>query len=489
MTESAVQTTTTCCQHGPGYASPLEAFNSGDREKLLYLPAVVPDHSRPDYLVTVDANPDSSTYSQVIHRLPLGTADELHHSGWNACSSCFDDSSKARSLLILPALGSGRVHAVDVATDPRAPRLAKTVEQKEIVAATGLTYLHSTHCLATGEIMISAMGDTEGEAKGGFLVLDEKLNSVKLWSDHPTLPYGYDYWYQPRLNVMISTGWGAPKAFTKGFNPAEVETLYNRQLYVWDWTTKKVIQEIDLGAEGLIPLEVRFLHEPTAPHGFVGAALSSNIIHFTNSTATASDGNGTLSKDWTASAVIKQPWMDVEGWLLPQVPPLITDILISLDDKYLYFSNWLRGDLVQYDISDPGHPKLAGRIWLGGVARRGDDSIKVTGGLPEDVGTELPEVPTVKGAVLRGGPQMIQLSLDGKRLYVTNSLYSAWDKQFYPDMAKNGSYLLRVNVDTEKGGLSLDQDFFVDFSKEPDGPALVHEVRYPGGDCSSDIWV
>jgi methanethiol oxidase len=72
---------------------------------------------------------------------------------------------------------------------------------------------------------------------------------------------------------------------------------------------------------------------------------------------------------------------------------------------------------------------------------------------------------------------------------VTNSLYSAWDKQFYPDLAKHGSYLLRVNVDTENGGLALDPDFFVDFSKEPGGPALAHEVRYPGGDCSSDIWV
>ena len=31
---------------------------------------------------------------------------------------------------------------------------------------------------------------------------------------------------------------------------------------------------------------------------------------------------------------------------------------------------------------------------------------------------------------------MIQLSLDGKRLYVTTSLYSAWDRQFYPDLVK-----------------------------------------------------
>ena len=87
---------------------------------------------------------------------------------------------------------------------------------------------------------------------------------------------------------------------------------------------------------------------------------------------------------------------------------------------------------------------------------------------------------------------MIQLSLDGKRIFVTNSLFSSWDKQFYPDMvcllfpqlqeftftfsckkANKGSHLLQIDVDTEKGGLSLNQDFFVDFSKEPEGPALV----------------
>ena len=61
----------------------------------------------------------------------------------------------------------------------------------------------------------------------------------------------------------------------------------------------------------------------------------------------------------------------MEGWILPEVPPLITDILISLDDRFLYFSNWLRGDLVQYDISDPANPKFASRIWLGGVVKAG----------------------------------------------------------------------------------------------------------------------
>ena len=39
-----------------------------------------------------------------------------------------------------------------------------------------------------------------------------------------------------------------------------------------------------------------------------------------------------------------------------------------------------------------------------------------------------------------------QLSLDGKRLYVTSSLFSPWDKQFYPDMCSKvgGIHIAKV---------------------------------------------
>ncbi len=36
--------------------------------------------------------------------------------------------------------------------------------------------------------------------------------------------------------------------------------------------------------------------------------------------------------------------------------------------------------------------------------------------------------------------------LDGKRLYVTNSLFSPWDAQFYPDMQRKGGYLLQARL-------------------------------------------
>ena len=55
--------------------------------------------------------------------------------------------------------------------------------------------------------------------------------------------------------------------------------------------------------------------------------------------------------------------------------------------------------------------------------------------------------------------------------------------------SRRGSWMLRVDVDTEKGGLTLNDQFLVDFGTEPDGPALAHEMRYPGGDCTSDIWL
>jgi selenium-binding protein 1 len=153
--------------------------------------------------------------------------------------------------------------------------------------------------------------------------------------------------------------------------------------------------------------------------------------------------------------------VDQEGWPFP-VPGLITDLVLSMDDRFLYFSNWLHGDLRQYDVSDPLNPKLTGQLQLGGVLGR-----------PLDGKREL-----------NGGPQMLQLSFDGRRLYVTNSLYSTWDNQFYPELR---SWLLRVNCGPD-GGMELDEGFFVDFHDRPDGPARAHEVRLQGGDCTTEIF-
>ena len=55
---------------------------------------------------------------------------------------------------------------------------------------------------------------------------------------------------------------------------------YGTHLNVYDWKERKVIQKIDLGPEGVMPLEIRFLHDPKATEGFVGCALFANLYRF-----------------------------------------------------------------------------------------------------------------------------------------------------------------------------------------------------------------
>lgn len=153
---------------------------------------------------------------------------------------------------------------------------------------------------------------------------------------------------------------------------------------------------------------------------------------------------------------------------------MVTDILISLDDRYLYLSNWLHGDVRQYDISDPKNPKLTGQVFLGGMLVS-DSEVKVVDAQDP---LEPSEPVYVKGRRLYGAPQMLQLSLDGKRLYVTSSLFSPWDKQFYPKTIEHGSTLIKLDVDVVNGGMSLDKDFLIDFGNAPGGPLLAHEMRF-----------
>ncbi len=187
--------------------------------------------------------------------------DEVHHTGWNACSSCHDDPSRARSRLIVPGLMSSRIHVVDVVTDPRAPKMDKVVEPEEMFAQ-GASVPHTAHCLADGDIMISCMADGPAlNGKGSFVLLDGKTFTVKgtYAKDKADIPpFGYDFWYQPHHNVMISTEWGHICCVTDGLNLEDVANgKFGTHLNVFNWSDRKLIQRIDLGPEGVMPLEIR----------------------------------------------------------------------------------------------------------------------------------------------------------------------------------------------------------------------------------------
>jgi selenium-binding protein 1 len=430
------------------YGSPQEARNAPP-EEFLYLACLRTGTGvdAPDFLAVVDAE-----HGTIVSETAMpNVGDELHHFGWNRCSSACHGPD--RSHLIVPGFRSSRIHIVNVADDPRAPRIEKVIEPGELVAKTGLTRPHTVHCMPGDNVVVAMLGDGDGNRACGFAVLDAKTFEIKgRWENGGTTPeFNYDFWYQPRKNVLISSEFGEPNAYEKGFDLDDVTAgRYGSRLHFWNLSERRLEETVELGETGLIPLEVRWLHDPDAEQGFVGAALSSTMWRFRR------DNGG-----WDADQVISVDGVELEGWPFP-VPGLITDLLVSMDDRFLYFSNWLHGDLRQYDISDPANPKLTGRLWLGGLLGKSSDG----------------------GRELNGGPQMLQLSLDGLRLYVTNSLYSTWDNQFYPGLR---SWLLRVNCDPD-GGMEVDPDFFVDLHDRPEGPARAHEVRLQNGDCTTEIF-
>ena len=178
------------------------------------------------------------------------------------------------------------------------------------------------------------------------------------------------------------------------------------------------------------------------------------------------DGNN--GNGWKVKKVIEIPAEKADPEKLPPllkgfgaVPPFITDLDLSLDDRFLYVSCWGTGELKQYDVSDPFNPQETGALRIGGMAER----------RPHPSRPDLP---------LNGGPQMVEISRDGKRVYLTNSLYRSWDDQFYPDGIRG--WMIKLDVG-ENGGMKPDPRFF--FQSETLRP---HQVRLQGGDASSDSY-
>lgn len=442
---------------GPGYASP-EVARGQEPEKYIYVAALYEGTGieAPDFVAVIDVDPASVKYGEIVGRVDMpNVGDELHHFGWNACSSACH-SSLQRDTLIVPGFRSGRIHMLDV-SDPAAPRIKDVIEGEEIAEKLGLSAPHTVHCMPGDIVTISMLGDADGNSPGGFATLDARDFSIAgRWEQDPgELEFTYDFWYQPRQNALVSSEWGAPNTFKDGFDPGDVAAgKYGRKLHFWDLEQRRQVQTLDLGDDGWIPLELRWQHDPDSLQGFVGVTLSSTVKRFFK------EGDA-----WDAETVIDVVNEPLEGWPLEGgVPGLITDIVLSMDDKDLFFSNWLHGDLRHYDVSDPRNPVLKSQVWLGGLLGKDEGHPKAAGSLS-------------------GGPQMLQNSLDGERVYVSNSLYSTWDNQFYPELR---GWLAKLDRQSD-GSYALDPNFFIDFAEQTGG-ARPHEIHLPGGDCTTEIF-
>ena len=424
---------------------------------------------RHDGMAVVDVDPSSTGYGRVVGQVEMPNAgDELHHFGWNACSSALCPYAPhphiERRYLIAPGLRSSRIHILDTKPDPRSPKVVKVIEPQELALRASYSRPHTIHCGPDG-VYMSALGSPDGGGPGGVFLLDHDSFDVlgRFEVDRGPQFFGYDFWWHLGHDAMLTSEWGTPNMIEDGVNP---ELLlggkYGRNLHVWDLHKRRHQQALDLGPENQMVLELRPAHDPTQTYGFVGVVVS--LKDLSSSIWMWSRANG----KWAVEKVIEIPAEPADPESLPPllqgfkaVPPLLTDINLSLDDRTLYASCWGTGELRQYDVSDPRNPKLTGSVHLGGIVRRAAH-------------------PSKPGQALNGGPQMVELSRDGKRVYFTNSLYRAWDEQFYPE-GING-WMVKADA-TPGGGMSLDPRFFLEF----DG-VRPHQVHLEGGDASSDSY-
>jgi selenium-binding protein 1 len=437
-------------------------------EKLAYVAAFNPNkNGRPDKITVVDLAPDSSSYGQLVGQVEMPeVGDELHHFGWNACSSALCPYAPhphvERRYLVVPGLRSSRIHIVDTKPDPRRPQIVRVINPEEVFARVPYSRFHTTHCGPEG-IYVSALGSPEGDGPGGVFLLDhQSFDVLGRWEvERGTQYLAYDFWWHLGHDTMVTSEWGTPNMIENGLIPdLLLNSKYGRQLHFWDLRRRRHLQAIDLGAEQQLVLELRAAHDPTKAYGFVNVVVSLKDLSSSIWLWHRENGN------WNVRRVIEIPAEPAEPEQLPPllqgfkaVPPLVTDINLSLDDRFLYVSCWGTGEMRRYDVSDPFNPKFTGSVHLGGIVRR----------------TPHPQQP---GEPLNGGPQMVEVSRDGRRVYFTNSLYHAWDEQFYPDGIR--SWMVKLNADPG-GGLKVDTDFLVKF----DG-FRAHQIRLEGGDCSSD---
>jgi methanethiol oxidase len=451
------------------YASPKLAMQA-PKETLAYVAALNANgNGEPDAMVVVDVDPASKSFAQIVGRTDMPKAgDELHHFGWNACSSALCPYAAhphvERRYLVVPGLRSSRIHIIDTKPHPRSPKIVKVIEPEEVAARTGYSRPHTLHCGPDG-IYVSALGAPNGDGPGGIFALDHyTFEPLGRWEvERGPQYFGYDFAWHLGYDTAVSSEWGTPKMVEDGVVPELLLAgKYGHHLHFWDLRKRRHLQALDLGAEQQMVLELRPAHDPTKAYGFVGVVLS--LKDLSSSIWMWHRSNGS----WAIKKIIEIPAEPADPAQLPPllqgfkaVAPLLSDINLSIDDHYLYASCWGTGEILQYDVSDPSQPKKTGSVHLGGIVRRAAH--------PKN-----PKRP------LNGGPQMVEVSRDGKRVYFTNSLYAAWDKQFYPDGIKG--WMVKLDVG-QNGGMRPDPKFFVDFAD-----LRSHQVRLEGGDASSDFY-
>ncbi|HZR83630.1 MAG TPA: selenium-binding protein SBP56-related protein [Candidatus Binatia bacterium] len=342
-----------------------------------------------DSLVTIDANPASATYGKVLSRAEVGSINEAHHGGLT------DD----RARLWLGGLDSSRIFVFDVATDPAKPKLVRTIDNTTEVTG-GLAGPH-TFIALPGRMLVAFLSSKDGSGKTGMAEFTNDGRYVRTIWMPADAPYGYDARPSAKLNRLLTSSFTGKNVYMtelpKVLATPELMKQFGDSMIVWNLHTMKPLQTFRVGGA---PLEIRWASSPENDWAVSTTALDHKMV------LVKRKPDGTFEAKTVADV----------GEILP------VDLSLSADDKHLYVTGFMTGELKHYDMSDPEKPVLVETINLGPQAN------------------------------------MVSQSWDGKRIYVTGSLLSKWDK---PD-AKWWMKKFTLGPD---GKLAEEKGFEVDFSK------------------------
>jgi selenium-binding protein 1 len=266
------------------YRTPADAI-AAPPEQLAYVAAFDPAGHARDAMTVIDCDSSSSGYGRVVGWSELPTAgNELHHFGWNACSSALchqghDDHGQPleRRYLIVPGLRSSRIYVLDTKPDPRNPKVVREIDADELATKAGYSRPHTVHC-GPGGIFLSALGGANGnDGPGGVALLDhDTFDVIGPWErDRGDQYFAYDGWWHLNHDTMITSEWGTPSMFEHGLDPEDLlGRRFGHHLNFWSLSQRKLTQRIDLGDAHQLVFEVRPAHDPAKTWGFTGVVIS-----------------------------------------------------------------------------------------------------------------------------------------------------------------------------------------------------------------------
>ncbi len=267
----------------------------------------------------------------------------------------------------------------------------------------GLSGPHSPYAIP-GRMMVSFLADKGGGLPAGLAEFTNDGKYVRTLRMPKDAPYGYDVAIKPDLNRMVTSSFTPMNNYKKPLAKMDLKD-FGKELNFWDFRERKVLQTV---ATGAAPLECRWSLKEKADHGFTNCALDDSIWVWEG----GDDGKYAARK-------------------LCGTGKLPADLRQSPDDRFLYVSCFAGDEIQQWDVSDLKNPKLASTI------KPGEQ------------------------------PNMMHVTGDGKRMYITNSLLSTMDRsdKFWVKLARIGP-----------DGMKLDPDFNVDLTKFKTGPARGHDM-------------